>query len=69
VVAGVVIVTVVGAFEATVAQVLPDAGVVALVVGGDGVEALPVKWERRVLLSIWAIWLASLCSSGESFAL
>ena len=68
-VAGVVIVTVLGAFDATEAQDLPDAGVVALVVGGDGVEALPAKWERRVLLSIWAIWLASLCSSGESLGL
>jgi hypothetical protein len=58
-----------GVLAATEAQDPLDAGVVAPVVGRDGGVVLPFRWESRVLSSILAIWLASLCSSGESLGL
>ena len=58
-----------GGLEATEAQVPPDAGVVLPIIGRDGEVVLPFRWESRVLSSILAIWLASLCSSGESLGL
>ena len=58
-----------GVLAAAEAQDPPDAGKVAPIVSGDRGVVLPFRWESRVLSSIFAIWLASLYSSGESLGL